>query len=333
MLLITDRMPQPGVDPGFERRYSAVREWAAAGGFATELAVLAKDSSRRRRIQGALWPARAVRDAVSSHDVVIILALNAPHMLALSPRIGRPGKRVIVDLCDSIRLTGKSSAVQRDNRSWAKAVTCRLLLPLLPSATSVSYISQRDLDADTPLNMRQSALVIPQSPPAELEGVDEFVGPPQRIVVPADFNAPHNQVAFQWLIDGVREGKITTVLPIHLYGPSAPDLELPSGIEYRGWARDLADVYRGRTAVFAPNIEAAGMQNKLWEAMHAGRPIIIGEAAAGDYSQMDGVWTFKTREEMYNVFPKLQSYSDKIPKARFTSSTALSLEQWLALPR
>ena len=308
--IVVDRAPRAAQDPGFQLRFQSVRSWLEADGFDVDVIVLTRGSdgspSASLRARAAVFPPAGVKRLPESHEVVVVLALAAPHMILLARRLVR-SERTVIDLCDSVVLTERGSVRRRDFRSWLKSRVSRLALTRL-STIRIAYISDRDAEADRSLNRSRRVTILPQSVPLGLSELEDYVGPPRRIVVPADFSAPHNRVAFRWFLEGVRSGELVLKVPVELYGPHAPDEELPPGISFRGWAPALPDVYRGETAVFAPNVEAAGIQNKLWEAVHAGRPVLVGARAAGTFAARYGVITFESQVDLAAKFEALQEF-------------------------
>lgn len=329
VLIITDRKPQVGRDPGFERRFASLMAAVAECGLDPEPVSLSASESRANRLRRSVVSSRQLRELGRASHAAIFMALNAPHVLLAAGTFGRH-RNVLVDCCDSLLLTASFARREGDRLALAKSASSRVLLRTVAKKCSVSYITERDLDADASINSNREALVIPQAPPAGLSELPAFSGPPNRVVIPADLSAPHNALAFAWLIEGLRSGEIVPEIPIEVYGPSPPAANLPNSVRYVGWADDLADVYRGQTAVFAPNLAGAGLQNKLWEALHAGRPLLIGAPAAGAHGAMQGVLTFSDRDDLFRKFNDLMSYRGVIRHAEFrVRDSPASLRAWL----
>lgn len=321
-LIVTDRNPVPGVDPGFERRVVSIREWLERDGFEVDLLPLCEASTvgPSRRAIRSFTQRRMVADHMEHYDLSVISALNAPHMILMASRLAL-NQALIVDICDSTTSTRRAA---RGTLARAKSSLCAIQLKYSGRIRTVSYVTDRDLGHDSALNVSRTALVVGQEVPRELLSINEFAGPPERVVIPADLSSEHNRLAFCWLVRLIKSGDLSPRVPIEIYGPVAPDdANLPGCMTYRGWAPALSDVYAGRTAVFAPNVEGVGLQNKVWEAYCAGRPVLVGAQAAGSLRSEPGVLSFWGLDDLAVKFAELEEFNVSLPYRAASSADAI----------
>jgi hypothetical protein len=206
---------------------------------------------------------------------------------------------VVLDVCDSAVLSTEAQSRRGQTlRSWATRIKA-LLLRASTRRMGLTYISDRDRVADQKLNAGRPVHVVAPQKPTGIDELDAYEGPADRVVIAADLNSYHNRTAFDWLLSLTGEGKPSFSVPIDLYGPPLPnDLKLTPSITYKGWSPSLASVYEGQTVVFAPNISGMGIQNKVWEAIWAGRPVLVGADAAGALSTSEWVRTFAEKDDL-----------------------------------
>ncbi len=307
--VVSDRPPTQGVDPGFVRRIetlrcAAQRDLDGAGDH--QVALTSPGAGPVLRAWRALKPGMRIHG--SEAQDLWISALNGPHMLLLARRKSRDST-VTVDVCDSLLMTLKASFRSFNFRSLIKALFGIACLYALPRSVAATYISSRDMQADSCILRGRMVAVVPQSVPPGLSDLPRYEGPPERIVIPADLSSKHNSLVLSWLIEAIEEGEYTPSLTLDVYGPVAPPPDATGFFNYKGWAPDIKEVYRGQTLVFAPNLRGAGVQNKLIEALAAQRPILIGKEAAGEHEVEDLVHTFTTREEMIRQLRALETYT------------------------
>lgn len=212
-------------------------------------------------------------------ELIVLSALGSPQMMVLGLLLSFR-RRVVVDVCDSC-IGSLAVAARRGERLALLKAFCSVVVSVLLRFVGVfrTYISEPDLLRDARLHGDSKAGVIGPHVQPELADMEGFYGPPKCIVVPADFSSPHNMAGFEALVQAVIDAP-DTLVPIRIYGPCPPPTTLPDGVEYLGFAEHLTDVYVGECAVFAPNLSGAGMQNKVWEALCAGRRVLTGGSAA-----------------------------------------------------
>lgn len=202
---------------------------------------------------------------------IVVVALGSPPMMRLARRLRRRGLDVRLDLCDSTVLQWRARRAAADPRllavgGWMFAE--HAASPYLP----VSYISERDAAADSWLNRLRDVRVVAARPPVELAGLPAFRWPAERIVLCGDFASFHNARGLAVLCAAVEQ--VPGGLPVHLFGPTAPEVSLPPGVDYRGWAAGATDLLAGDTIAFVSNRVGSGVPNKLLEAVASGRPVI-----------------------------------------------------------
>ncbi|WP_251423029.1 glycosyltransferase family 4 protein [Pseudarthrobacter sp. NCCP-2145] len=240
--------------------------------------------SRTERLVKVLRGARALSNQIPRTSIVIVLGLGAVHMLALSTylRFSSLLKRTVVyDVCDSWVLQSKS------RMSGSFGLVTPALLGVVMQATVgrlvlSSYISERDAKADRFISRGSGIFVIGPAAPAELHEalpLPVVVGPIQRLVVSADYEAFHNDRGLGMLAEawGIFHAEHPGV-QLHLYGKGKPP-EIP-GATSLGWAKEMKDVYAGNTLVFIPNVSGSGVPNKLVDALTANRPILVHSSIA-----------------------------------------------------
>jgi hypothetical protein len=331
-LLVTDRAIDSQRDPGFRWRIRSLQSWLQEAGFDVTHQPLtaAPLPSVARRFVATVRSVRSLRRQADEFDLVVLHAVNAPHMVWLTQRVGQHGA-VILDLCDSLAL-------------WAEAVPWRvqpffrfknwlagLLLRTGSGRITSSYVTFRDAKADTLARPSQSSIVIPSTNPNGLGHLEEYVGPPVRLVIAADLGAPQNIEALSWFEDAVQSGELQLRIPVEIYGPVGPDHELPEGIVYVGWAPHLRDIYEGQTAVFAPTVRGAGIQGKYLEAVAAGRPVVVGRQPAEAIPGYPGALPFASRSELVTQLDALQDFALRLNAGSMAIAPESELQRGLAV--
>lgn len=306
--LILDVATMEGLNPGYALRVKTLRAWLKTQGELDEIALSGAASSRQGRIIQVLRAFFMGRFLKRNFDVVVVNGLGGPHMTALAWILSRSCP-VILDVCDGVLLTIESQSRRGQSfRSSASRIKATLLR-CSSRKIAVTYISDRDSGADATLNRKRTSSVVGPMAPVGLDKLVEFEGPASRVVVAADLNSYHNRTAFEWLLDLMSNELSGLRIAVDLYGPLPPsDLYLGSSVTYCGWAPMLSSVYEGQTAVFAPNISGMGVQNKVWEAVWAGRPVLVGEEAAGSLIESPWVHTFQSKEDLRGALLDLIQY-------------------------
>ena len=277
-----------------------------------------------RRFIATTRSVRSLRRHAEEFDLVVIHAMNAPHMVWLSRRLEQHGA-VVLDLCDSLTLWEKAVPWRDQPFFRFKNLLAGWLLGTGTGRIVCSYLTIRDVRADIATRPpSQCSIVIPISKPSGLDGLEPFVGPPVRMVIAADLASPQNIEALQWFEDAVRSGELQMRVPVEIYGPVGPDHDLPDGVAYVGWASQLSDIYKGQTAVFAPTVRGAGVQGKYLEAVVAGRPVVVGQQPAEAIPEYAGALPFETRSELVAQLNALQAFA--IPLAPGSTDLAPASE-------
>jgi hypothetical protein len=333
-LLITDRVIDSQRSPGFRWRIRLLQSWLQEAGFDVvhQPVTAAPLPSVARRFVATMSSVRSLRRQADEFDLVVVHAMNAPHMVWLAQRLGQHGA-VILDVCDSLAI-------------WAQAVPWRvqpffrfkiwlagLLLRSGSNRMTCSYITFRDAKADTLARPSQSSIVIPSTNPNGLGHLEKYVGPPVRLVIAADLGGLQNVEALSWFEDAVKSGGLQLRIPVEIYGPVEPDHQLPEGIVYMGWAPQLHDIYEGQTAVFAPTVRGAGIQGKYLEAVAAGRPVVVGRQPAEAIPAYIGALPFASRSELVTQLNALQSFAKPLDPGATAVAPESELERGLAVVR
>ena len=296
----------PGaMPPGHLARYTGVCDWLTGSQFDIEPIFL----SDRWEEEKAVRVARVREFATSSHlrsrvsqaPRVVVLGLSSPHMLWLGSRLCEVSDHVWLDVCDSTCLAiGAQIRARRVIGSFSP-VAAAMLLRRSGRAEGYLYISPRDLRLDGKLLAEGRGCVVPP-PPLPASAMAPVIGPIERVVAPVDVRAFQNRRAFSWFLDFIGSPQWPRLLPVDIYGPVAPERQLPDGARYRGWAPDLEDVYAGQTLIFASNMFVTGIPNKVMEALHFARPIVAHEEVLRAIPEAQMVSTFRSRRSLPQAF-------------------------------
>jgi hypothetical protein len=277
------------------------------------------------RFAATIRSARAIRRQAQEFDVVVLHAMNAPHMVWLSRRLRRHGA-VVLDLCDSLTLWSQAVPWRVDPFFRFKNLLAGWLVRVGRANPTCSYVTFRDAQTDKSAGICGSPIVILSTNPSGLDDLERYVGPPTRVVIPADLVASQNAEALGWFEDAVRMGELQLRVPVEVYGPVAPTRDLPDGVEYKGWAPRLRDIYEGQTAVFAPTVRGAGIQGKYLEAVVAGRPVAVGRQPAEAIPDYSGALPYASRQELIAQFHALQCFSAPLNPGAVALAPASELE-------
>lgn len=300
IVLISERPAKNSHHPGYALRLKALEDWALASG-ASVIPMHAIENSeqltKRQRIKRVQDFAQEVHDVASAADVILVAALGTPHVTRAFRSLAK-GHSVIFDVCDGIFPSMKSAITSGSLLTTAKLTAALLTMSTLPRNAAVAYISARDADADSLWNSGMKRAIVPPPTNPALTALEPTTGAADRIVVPADLGSPHNATAFRWLVSELEAGSGVDLPKIEIYGPTPPSTPLPAGMRYAGWAERIEDVYSGNTVVFAPNRQAAGIQNKVWEALSASRRVVVGEQIARTFEYNPLVYPFLGRRDL-----------------------------------
>jgi glycosyl transferase family 1 len=331
-LHITDRVYESERSPGLRLRFLSLQHWLQEAGFEVvhQPLTTTPGTSIARRLIAAIRSVRSLRRKANEFDLVVLQGINAPHMIWLSQRLERHGA-VILDLCDSLALWAQAYHWRVDAFVRFKIWLSGLLLRVGRDGVTCSYTTARDAKADTLAGLSTTPIVIANAYPPGLDDLEPYVGPPVRMVMAADLIAPQNLKALSWFWSAVRTGELELRIPLEIYGPVAPDDELPTGIAYMGWAPRLRDIYDGQTAVFAPTVWGAGIQNKYLEAVLAGRPVVVGRHAAESIPGYTGTLPFASRSELITQLNALQDFAVPLDPGAVVLATESEIRHSLAV--
>lgn len=192
------------------------------------------------------------------------------------------GIRSVLDVCDSWLLRQKSYVKRgyvSELRGWLGS---RMLMSAAGSAGTLCYISARDLAYDRArLGPSLQYLLLPNNVDESLFGIEK---PPSNRTLSsaADWQYLPNADGLRWFLRRVWPQLRSTNTRLRLYGPRTPDMELPKGVEFCGFASDKQDLYRDSLLTIAPLRIGAGVKNKVVESLCAGRPVVTTpEGSAG----------------------------------------------------
>jgi hypothetical protein len=86
---------------------------------------------------------------------------------------------------------------------------------------------------------------------------------------------PQNKLTIQCILDLWKSAR--PEIEIHLFGHMVSDWPAVPGVVFRGYARDLVDVYAGDCALFSPGVLRGGLKTKVLEAFAFGCAVIGNE--------------------------------------------------------
>jgi glycosyltransferase involved in cell wall biosynthesis len=300
VLIVCDRDPGNS-PPGQARRVESLRSHFSDLAPSVDVrAVSSGASGMLRRSASALLVGLTLRSLPGR--VVVVSGLGAPHMLLLAT-LTALRMRTFFDACDSWLM--QLDVRKADNARLLPIKAGIWLMHLHTRIELVTYISERDREADRRI-LRAPSAVVRQSSPQELLSLARFSGPVRRVVVAADFTSFHNtegaEIALRVL------GKLAggnSAAKFHLYGRIPDSLVVPQGIVVEGWAETLSEIYAGQTAVLVTNRFGSGVPNKVVEAIAAGRPLLLHKSL--DYLDLDGadVHFFESEQQLVDIITEM----------------------------
>ena len=234
-------------------------------------------------------------EALGAGELLFVGVGNVPMLLGARAAVRRRRGTTVFDQCDSASTQLWTSLTAAN---WRLVVFSLMRLVLLASAGRrlvLDYISRRDLIRDAWLNIFRSTRLTPPSVPAELLALPAADHTKvDRVVIPGDFSSSHLVRGLAALRGAAPAG---FEVPVEYYGPLPPAWMLPRGT-YEGFAPSLADLYRGNTVVFIPNVGGAGVPNKLFEASATGRLVIAHAGIVDRVSTPLFGWSWRTDDEL-----------------------------------
>lgn len=266
--------PQRGVAAnGASVRAGGLAQGLAEHGFpVVSVPLVAASGGTYRRYQ---QPARRV--ATERFDVVIACGIELAHVVRASPPAA-----TVLDVCDSVLAGLVLRWRNGDRRALGGAVNaCRLLRGVRDRASLLLYVTATDLEDDRPwLRRSPKALVVGNGVSDEVRRVRPVAEGGHRIAMLADYSYPPNRAGLEWFLAKVWPEVERLPWRLTLFGPAAPPLTLPAGVEYAGFAEDLAHTYAATDVCIAPTTPAPGFKNKVAEALAAARPVLATSYAA-----------------------------------------------------
>lgn len=269
--------------------------------------------------QTLYYRSRAMRDALAcalergTYDLVYVhLFRMAPFALALG-RVGTPGAPVFVlDLTDAISVELSESVARRPVAlrpayRWEAAKIRRYEARVAGAFDETWVIADADADAILAGAPGANVVVVPNGVDESLFSLPEAAADPIVLFV-GNLSIAHNVDAVEFLALEIMP-LVRRRVPearLRVVGHGADErmrrIAAEPGIELAGHVPELADAYSGAAVFAAPLRFAAGIQNKIIEAMAAGLPVVTtptgnrglgapaGEAlaVAGDADRLSG---------------------------------------------
>lgn len=234
---------------------------------------------------------------------LFVVGLGSPPMFRLAGELSRAGFDVCLDVCDST--LGQLRSRVRSTQPKQVVVGLWMLMQHmgLPRSLALSYIDDVEREADILLNGGRRTAVFRPLPPVGLSMLEEVRRPLKRISLAGDFSSFHNAAGLRLLIEAYRASGAS--VPITLFGPVHPRMDLPHGMSYAGWAADLSEIYAGDTAIYVSNIRGTGVPNKLIEAVEARRPIIVHKSSARHIPEGHDCYIFNDRDDLEAILIKI----------------------------
>jgi glycosyltransferase involved in cell wall biosynthesis len=231
---------------------------------------------------------RAVDAAIRSRDYDLV---HVEHIRALQYVPTGPRPPVVFDAVDCVsRLFSMAAPEQRATLRWLFRAEAgrlaRLESQALDSVDRVLVASQRDADALRERNPRGRITVLTN--PVDLERFTPGdARRSQTVVMTGKMSFHANAVAAAWFAKGVwpfvRAQHGDARLVIAGAQPPRSLRRLAAGdISVTGYVDDLAQTIRSAAVAVAPLRYAAGVQNKVLEAMACATPVVATPAAVGD---------------------------------------------------
>lgn len=288
-LYLISEFPPSAAPPGIRRRLEHLYAWANSRFDSIVRLDLAETRGSKVTRVGAVIRSGWVRKEIPSGSEVLISGLGAVHMLLLAATLSRKFVSTY-DACDSWTLQVSA----RSESSWILAISSRIGRLIQTVATrklAVSYISQRDADADSRLNRTRLIRVVPASLPASMTTLNQAAlrTPISRIAVSADYSAFHNVRGLAMLAAAWPEFvSLCPSIHLDLYGVGDADRLKSVGGRMHGWADDIMDIYSAGTAVFVTNVGGSGVPNKLLEALASGLPVVVHKSH-GPFARQNAV--------------------------------------------
>lgn len=273
---VVTETPEDGSAPGKNRRFESLSKWLLNDPSVSSIenwAVQREEGSGHLKRLWNAWRWRAAERATGLN--IVVSALSAPHMILVAHRLAKKNT-VVLDVCDSWILQHRS---RREQGGAARLfpIVGILAMKFGRRIHAVTYISPRDVKSDARWIKGRKVGVVRQSRPRSLETLEPLQFPVDRIVVPVDVTAFHNQRGVREYLPAIAAWARKTGFRVDVYGRVPSEL-IPPGLNVIGWVEDLQDVYRGNSVVFVTNVGGSGVPNKVVEAEAAGRPVILHES-------------------------------------------------------
>ena len=312
-LVLVDRRTE-NLPPGHRLRVESIVECLREMGYNTSLTSLTRGTSALARVISSLWrPIPRGARMSAGNRVVVVAGFGAPHMLILANRVAK-GQTVIFDTCDSWELQARARSGSAGVSTLPPRVG-RWLQPRCRRIALVTYICARDAAVDSRRDDPSRIRVLPQARNRDLESLPEVSFPLTRLVIAADMRSFHNQAFIRDMGPALGLAvQLGELPPIEVYGHQSTAAPLPEGLQFRGWADSLSDVYAGDTGVIVTNAVGSGVPNKYLEAIAARRPVLAQadvEHARGRDQDMVYVW-----RQPQELIPMLKRMVAGVPSPR-----------------
>jgi len=288
---------------GVRRRIEhLVRAEREAGREVVFRSIVSGTSAPAGRVQRMVRALRTGRGGRLDASKVVVVALSAPHMVLMARLLAGRGVAVQLDVCDSVRLLDLKRAATRTPggrlRQVGSAVVARVAFSGLPASIPRSYISRADAEADRDLSASE-VLVIGPAPIPELVALPALVGRPQSVLAPLDATTDEGVAALRALVHHVRGNG--PAARVEVTGSPPAEFADEDGIVWLGHVPTLAELYDRPCVVLSTNPSAHGVQNKLWEAYLARRPVVAFGSALHWAPELPWIHRVDTWDQLWSV--------------------------------
>jgi len=305
-VLVLHDLSQDEARYGVRRRLQHLRCHEESAGNTVEIRSIIPPGRRRPGRPERLLRtcAAAGRFRADDFDKVVVVALSAPHMVFLARAlVRRRSVSVQLDVCDSRRLLAAQRRTTTGRPARMRAATSELVARVafarLPPAVTRSYISRHDVDSDAGLSGSATLVVGPADFP-DLAELGPFVGRPRSILCPVDTTTVEGRASITLLGEVMGEAAIT--VPVEVSGePPADDPQAAPGLRWLGYVPTLHELYARPCVVVSTNPASHGVQNKLWEAFQARRPVVAFDYALHWAPRVPWIHRVPSREEFGRI--------------------------------
>ncbi len=238
--------------------------------------------------------ASALERALDATDYDVVYA----HLFRMAPflmsrgavRRARPRQRFVMDMADAIsseiRVSlSHRSFVMRPPLAWEAAKIARYEAQVARAFDETWIVSEADRDDVLRLAPGASLRVMPNGLDRSLlsleSGADTVTGRCSTVLFVGNLSIPHNVDAVVYLAREIMpmvvrvKPRVRLRVVGHSVAPRVAALDELAWVDVVGYVESLQDVYRGGDVFAAPLRYAAGVQNKVVEAMASGIPCVV----------------------------------------------------------